>query len=225
MASAQGVLEAAVSTVDPTLLALLRQQSEAYKQQQDMFMALLKKGESKDEEGGSKRKREESSYSPQEPVVFLDEAYSINDDAHEKVDTVLRQKLRPINAAPSTYWVKGAFKQVERPIIGASLYLEHIMAGHVNEATICKAHDRCAYIEIKNFLSKNANVESKNKKEIKVHLVSEDQFGMGVRTQWEQATSVWEVVDAAWNYLSVEFMVRNYSYTAIAQFRCLHECR
>ena len=116
------------------------------------------------------------------------------------MDTVLRQKLKPINACPKTYWVKGAFRQVEWPILGASLFLEHIMLGGVNEGTICKAHNRCAYIEIKNFLSKNSNVSNNKKKQIKIHEIGDKQFAMGVQTQWEQASTVWEVVDAGFNF-------------------------
>ena len=153
------------------------------------------------------------------------ESYDVEDDAHEKVDVVLRQRLRPINADPESYWKKGSFKECERPILGSSLYLEHVMPGSVNEATICKSHHRVAPVEIKNFLSKNANVLSEKKKKIKMYEVGNDEFSMGVQTQWEQAATVWEVVDAGFNFLSVEFMVRNYSYTAIAMLRCLHECR
>merc|ERR1712082_512130 len=94
------------------------------------------------EEGGSKRKtKEEISYHPQDPLLVDEEAYKIKDDAHDYIDTALRQKLRPINVCPSTYWKKGAFKQVERPILGSAIYIEHIMPGNVNESTICKTHD------------------------------------------------------------------------------------
>ena len=99
------------------------------------------------------------------------------------------------------------------------------MPGSVNENTICKHHDRCATVEIKNYLSKNSGVTSNSKKQIKVHEVGTDEFAMGVTTQWEQAATVWEVMDAGFNFMAVEHMVRSYSYTGLAMIRCLHECR
>ena len=85
------------------------------------------------EESLVKRKnKEESTVSPQEPVMFLEEAYKIEDDAHETIDTKLRQRLRPINADPKEWWVKGAFNRVETPVLGASLYTEHLMPGMVS---------------------------------------------------------------------------------------------
>ena len=92
-----------------------------------------------------KRKaQEEVSYSPQDPILLFEEAYRLEDDAHEKIDTHLRQKLRPINAPPESYYTKGAFRRVERPIPGETLYTEHIMPNQVNPAMKCKMHDRCA---------------------------------------------------------------------------------
>ena len=48
---------------------------------------------------------------------------------------------------------------------------------------------------------------------------------MGIDTHWSTVDSVYEVVDAGFNHLCVEFMIRNYSYSAIAIMRGLHECR
>ena len=36
---------------------------------------------------------------------------------------------------------------------------------------------------------------------------------------------MWEVVDGAMNMMALEFMVRQYSYAALAIIRCVHECR
>ena len=60
---------------------------------------------------------------------------------------------------------------------------------------------------------------------MKVHEVHEDHLSMGIDTHWPTADSVYEVVDAGFNHLCVEFMIRNYSYSAIAILRGLHECR
>ena len=194
------------------------------KQNNELMRRDERQSESRAEETKGKRKdREETNYQPQEPILLLEESYRLEDDGHTTVDTLLRQKLRPINADPKDYWVKGAFRQVERPILGSSLYLEHLISCNVNEMTICKTHDRCAFWEIKNFLTKNSGVGREKSKLVKVHEVGQDDFSMGVQTNWSQATQVWEVIDAGFNYMAVEFMVRRYSYTALAMMRCLHD--
>ena len=78
---------------------------------------------------GKRKNKEEISYHPEEPVMLFEESYRIEDDSHEVIDTSLRQRLGAINADPETYWKKNAFKQVERPILGSSLYLEHSTPG------------------------------------------------------------------------------------------------
>ena len=116
------------SVLDPTVRALLEQNNQ--------LMEMVRQNQGGGE--STKRKeRNEVSHSPEEPVMLFDEAYHLEDDGHEKLDLRLRQRLRPINADPSAYWVKGAFKTVDRPIRGAALYLEHLMPNHVNEKTIC----------------------------------------------------------------------------------------
>ena len=173
----------------------------------------------------SKRKSREEVYDPEEPVLLMMENYKVEDDGHYNLDTKLRQLLRPINVAPSEYWQKDSFKRVDRPILGGSIYLEHITNGDVHPGTICKSHDRGAFVEIKNFLSKNSGVGTAKKKILKVTEIGSDDFAMGVQTNWSEATTVYEVMDAGFNYLAVEFMVRQYSYTALAMMRCLHDVR
>ena len=80
-------------------------------------------------------------------------------------------------------------------------------------------------MEIKNLLSKNSWVGMVKKKVMKVLEVGEEDFSMGMRTNWEQASTVWEVMDAGFNYMAVEFMIRRYSYSALAMMRCLHDVR
>ena len=170
-----------------------------------------------------RRHKEELSYETQDPVLLLLENYKVEDDSHETLDTSLRQQLRPINADPTTYWTKGAFKQVERPIYIP--YIDHICLGNVHEGTLCKNFDGGAFFEIKNWLTRNAGVQRKKDKMLKIHEVGVDNFSMGVQTNWSQATQVWEVIDAGFNYMAVEFMVRRYSYMALAMMRCLHDVR
>ena len=130
-----------MTSTDATVKAVLDQNNR-------LMEALL--GQSQESEG--KRKTREVSYSPQEPVLLLDECYRLEDDAHDKIDTKLRQKLRPINVSPENYWVKGAFKHVEQPILGAALFTEHLMPNHVNKKTICKMHLGARKLESNEFL-------------------------------------------------------------------------
>ena len=202
-----------------TLAMMLQQQQEQNKQ----LLELLKGKEKPTDD--NKRKKDDISYCPQEPVLIVEAAYKIEDDGHTKLDLSLRQRLRPINACPKEYWVKGALKQVERPILGGSLFLEHLMPGAVNEATICKHHDRCAFIELKNYLGKNSGVSDKKRKKVAIQQVGEDQYAMGVETKWESPNTVWEAMEAAMNFMAVEHMVRQYPYTGLAMMRCLHACK
>ena len=173
----------------------------------------------------NKRKSREEVYDPEEPVLLMMENYKVEDDGHYTLDTKLRQMLRPINVAPSEYWQKDSFKRVDRPILGGSIYLEHITNGDIHPGTICKSHDRGAFVEIKNFLTKNSVVGTAKKKILKVTEIGSDDFAMGVQTNWAEASTVYEVIDAGFKYLAVEFMVRRYNYTALAMMRCLHDVR
>ena len=141
------------SSVDPTVRALIAQNNRL----QGLMENMVKQTQGHE----NKRKcKDDVSLTPEEPLLIVEEAYKLEDDKHDKVDTRLRQRLGTINACPTTYWDKEAFFRVERPILGAALYLEHLMPGNVAEPTLCKHHDRCAYIEIKNYLTKSGPGDS-----------------------------------------------------------------
>ena len=84
--------QASASFMDPTVRALIDQNNR-----------LMEMVRHKGEESSKRKAKEEVSYAAQEPVMLFYEAYKIEDDAHEKIDTFLRQSLRPINVDPSTY--------------------------------------------------------------------------------------------------------------------------
>ena len=54
---------------------------------------------------------------------------------------------------------------------------------------------------------------SKNKKKLAITEFEEDSHAMGLEKDWALPTTVWDAVDAAYNFLSVEYMIRPYSYT------------
>ena len=160
--------------------------SRLLEQNSKLFEIITRQQEQQGESSNNndKRKfRDDISYNPQGPVLLLEEAYHLEDDAHSKIDTRLRQRLRPVNADPEEWWVKGAFDRCERPILGGSLYLDHIMTSSINDSTLCKANDRWAYTEIKNWLSRNSAVGRENAKRFKVREVTSDEFSMGIQTQ------------------------------------------
>ena len=90
---------------------------------------------------------------------------------------------------------------------------------------MCKNYDRVAYLEIKNWLSRNSWVCKEANKKIQVQELGSDQFSMGVQTNWEGANDVHEVFSGGLNFLAAEHMTRQYSYTGIAMIWCLHEVR
>ena len=112
-------------------------------QNNELLKLVAERQERPREEGsGAKRKVKDEVYDPEEPVLLLMENYKIEDDGHYTMDTKLRQMIRPINIAPEEYWTKDAFKRVDRPILGNSLYLEHLMNGDVHPGTLYKSYDR-----------------------------------------------------------------------------------
>ena len=74
-------------------------------------------------------------------------------------------------------------------------------------------------------MTRNSGVQKELKKMARVEEVGPDGFNVGLGTEWNNAQYVWEVVEAGFNYMAVEHMVRNYSYTALAMMRTLHETR
>ena len=99
------------------------------------------------------------------------------------------------------------------------------MNGDIHPGTLCKLSDKGAFVEIKNLLTKNSGVGMEKKKLLKVMEVGQEDFSMGLNTNWAQAKTVWEVMDAGFNLLAAEFMIRSYSYSTIAMLRCLHDVR
>ena len=68
-------------------------------------------------------------------------------------------------------------------------------------------------------MTSNAGVVKEPNKKIKLQDLGVDKFYMGVETEWNNAQCVCEVVEAGFSYMAVEFMIRNYSYTALAMMR------
>ena len=93
------------------------------------------------------------------------------------------------------------------------------------KGTKCKHHDRCAITEIKNYWGKNSGVQTKDKNKLRIREIGEEHFAMGLEKDWANPNTVWEMMDAAFNYAAVEHMTRQYSYAALSMIRAIHDCR
>ena len=80
------------SLMGNTIMLLLQQQADQNRQNSEMIKLLMEEKEGTAGRGG-KRRNDDNSLQPQEPVLFAVDAYKINDDGHEILDTSLRQKL------------------------------------------------------------------------------------------------------------------------------------
>ena len=60
-----------------------------------LMNALANKQETgeKGKDSGKRKQKEDVSHTPEEPRMLKEEAYNLVDDAHETIDTMLRQKL------------------------------------------------------------------------------------------------------------------------------------
>ena len=99
------------------------------------------------------------------------------------------------------------------------------MPGDVHEGTKCKHHDRCAITEIKNYWGKNSGVQTKDKNKLRIREIGEEHFARRLKKDWANPNTVWEMMDAAFNYAAVEHMTRQYSYAALSMIRAIHDCR
>ena len=89
---------------------------------------------------------------------------------------------------------------------------------------MCKAHDRCAFIEVKNFMGKNPGETDKAKKRVSI-TNEDDNFSMGVETKWDNPNTMWECVDSFLRCMAVVHLVNQHSYAGLAIFHCIHSCR
>ena len=99
------------SSIQSAIMLLIQSQAGQNKQNQDTMRKLLIDREDGSHQEG-KREKSEVSYHPQDPVL-IDENYKLLDDAHDNINTMIRQKIRPINMAPGSWWTKGSLRQLE----------------------------------------------------------------------------------------------------------------
>ena len=116
-----------------------RQQARIEELTQKRTEAIKEKNES-----GKKRKSGEDWKSEDKEVYVVyvgEEKVATEDDAHEKFAWEVRAKLLTPNGKPEDWWTKETPVKTG-PRLGANLYMDHMMAGRINETTACKIYDR-----------------------------------------------------------------------------------
>ena len=158
--------------------------------------------------------------------VYYDEMVELKDNGVDEVDMELRHKLRTPNANPEKWWsLEGKdieFFDKSLPVRGTSLHLEpQAGSNRANEDTLIKLHKRSSSINLKMLLTKNQFVTDKNKS----LLYDRDSESFTSGYKWQEASTVWEIIDAVHNLVNSIMMIRAYSYEATALSRGLHQVR
>ena len=78
-------------------------------------------------EPGKRKSKTNSFLTPQDTIEIKVDGYKLYDDVHSILHLGLWQRLRPIIADPTTWWMKGAILRVEKPVCGA----------HSRQNTLC----------------------------------------------------------------------------------------
>ena len=215
----------ALQGLDPNIQALLLQmqrQSDAHerreKETRKWCEAKLDRMEARISSQTKKRSRaeeEDAQEDEDEEPVLIDETVHLKDDAVNIVDLKLRNRLLQLNNDPAKIWTRangaGDIRFVQ-PVRGSSLYLEHLMPGRVSALTLREFHCSSKRLYAKHFLTKNAGIEEDDdKRELSVTKKGKGAIAH-IAPKFEEAESLWEVVDGVKNYVAATHMVRPYSY-------------
>lgn len=178
----------------------------------------------------AKRKLENSEDDPdEEPPVLVDDTFVVKDNAHDLLSWPVRLQLRHINMDPKTVWSKETYPKVEHPILGESLYFEHLLPGEINASTLKLRHDRSYVLSVNQFIPRNSTILRRSSKKLNMtrKIGSSGSNNMVIETNkhWEPCKSVFEVVTGLLNYVAAEHVIRPYSYEALTILRVLHELR
>ena len=187
----------------------------------------------KESKSAPKRKRktdEDMSGDEDEEATVLRETVELEDDGVQKVNMRLRHILRTPNSSPSSWWTPANFAPASSrradPVRGSSLFLESTMgSSRISPLCIRAMHDRCAGMQLKRFSCKNADVSISDRKTMKLQKEDSESSSpaWAVERSWEKLETMAEVVEAVLNWASTVYMVRNYSFEAIAVLRVMHE--
>ena len=95
----------------------------------------------------------------------------------------------------------------------------------ISEGDIRLQHSVGKRLYCKHFLSRNAGIEEdEDKRELSVTKSKKGAIAT-INPKFEEPETLWEVVDGVKNYLAATYMIRPYSYEALALDRVLHQVR
>jgi hypothetical protein len=162
----------------------------------------------------------DDSESGQEPVMVEFDHYKVRDNGVNKLDMVLRNALRTINAKPRKY-----FKHFSRKVKPAveTLENEHLTNTMINPKIMKKIHDRGAYLELRFFDQNNISVETRAPK-ASFSATSGNVVGT-LSADWMEPQTIWATVDAVLNYCIAIYGVRQEDYSPWVLMKCLHDVR
>ena len=160
----------------------------------------------------------------QEPIM-IDEMIHLKDDGHTILDMQTRQRLRTPNSDPSDWWSNKAVAKTSYPVLGANMYLSHIMPSRVNPRTIRRCHDQSLLMTTKALATQNSGVYGEKKLKFQIQTTDDDQHLLMGGRNYTDCKTVYETVESVLNYCGLVYMVRPYSYEGLALFRCLHHVK
>ena len=192
---------------DPTLIG------KALAEELNKFSAKKRKSHGEDDEPD------------EEPPIMVEETFEVKDDGHDTISWPVRLALQPINREPSEIWKKSTYPMVTHPILGGTLYTEHLFPGQVNTATVKLRHDRGYFLTVNEFSHKNSSILLRSSK--KMHMNAKDRTGLtfDMKKKYEECKTVYEVVTSFLNYVALEQRIRPHSHEALTILRVLHDLR
>lgn len=165
-----------------------------------------------------KREMEEEEEGAQDPVLIHLTNHELKDDAHAVIDWEARS-LRPYNGGDwDLYWKKMPAKAV--PVI-EDLAMGHVTKAPINPNVIRKLHNRGEETTGKQWLSSNYAVEGKGGR----IRADNDRTAGAFVLDYQEATGVWEAVDAIHNFTVALRFVRPEDHTGELMLRTMHDCR
>ena len=162
----------------------------------------------------------DESESGQEPVMVEFDQYKVRDNGVNRLDMVLRNALRTINAKPRKYYKH--FSRKVKPAV-ETLENEHLTNTMINPKIMKKVHDRGAYLELRFFDQNNISVETRAPK-ASFSATSGNVVGT-LSADWMEPQTIWATVDAVLNYCIAVYGVRQEDYSPWVLMKCLHDLR
>lgn len=147
---------------------------------------------------------------------------NLDEEAPASANIMARHVLRVPNCKPDDWWTKQDGLKKALPVRTSGLYLASTMgSARIHDNTLARLHHRTSALTYKMLLGKNAHLCDQDKMVMMSTSSNSTKFG----AKMEDANDTYELMEAVLNYLSATYMIRSYSYEAIALVRALHHVR